>query len=137
LLAREPWNRRIPAALVLLLALCDFAPRRGWKQIEASHRAFEATSRALSTRLPADARLAAPFASWRYSLYLGRPVYTLFFAWVRRGDMSGAEEILDKYRIDRVLLSPSSDADRQMAPYFEQRYGIADRVGDVAVVRVR
>ena len=125
------------AAALAALAVVDFDPHPGWDEIEREHLRDAERGRELASRLPADARLAAPFASWRYAIRLDRPVYTLFFGWNRGGGEAGAEAIVDEYGIDRVLLSSDTPADRMMRPYFEQRYGVEERVGDLSVVRVR
>lgn len=136
-LRRESMARGVAAVALLALTAIDFDPRPGWDRIEREHLAMQESCAALAPRLPADARLASPFASWRWSIYLDRPVYTLFFGWVRRGDWSGAEAILDAYRIDRVLVTSATDVDARMGAYLEGRYGVESRAGDVAVVRVR
>lgn len=130
-------GRAAVAALLAVLAIVDFDPRPRWDEIEREHLRDAERCRELSSRLPTTARLSAPFASWRYSIHLGRPVYTLFFGWNRGGGPPGAEAILDEYGIDRVLISDDTQADRMMRPHFEQRYGVEERVGDVSVVRVR
>ena len=137
-LGREGVTRASAAIGLVALVAIDFDPRPGWRGIEREHLAMESAAASLAPHLPSDARLAAPFASWRWSIYLDRPVYTLFFGWVRRGgDFGGAEAVLDAYRIDRVLVSSATDVDARMRAYFEARYGVESRVGDVAVVRVR
>ncbi len=136
-LHREGASRAVAAVALLALTAVDFDPRPSWDRIEREHLAMQATCASLAPRLPAESRLAAPFASWRWSIYLDRPVYTLFFGWVRRGDFAGAEAVLDEHRIDRVLVSSTTDVDARMRAYFEGRYGVESRVDDVAVVRVR
>jgi 4-amino-4-deoxy-L-arabinose transferase-like glycosyltransferase len=124
------------AVPVLALAATDYVHQHKWKNMRADHRALQETCRELSAHLPPDARLAAPFGSWRYAVFLEQPVYTLYFAWARSGDMSGPEALLDKYGIDRVLIS-SHPQDSKFKAYFEGRYRIESRVRDVEVVRVR
>ena len=136
-LRAERAARAIAALSLVALTAIDFDPRPNWGRIEREHLAMQATCASLAPHLPADARLAAPFASWRWSIYLDRPVYTLFFGWVRRGDFGGAEAILDAHRIDRVIVSSATDVDARMRAYFEARYGVESRVDDVAIVRVR
>ena len=130
-------SRAAVAALLAALAIVDFDPRPRWGEIEREHQRDAERCREIARALPATGRLAAPFASWRYSVHLGRPVYTLFFGWERGGGPAGAEAILDEYGIERVLISSDTPADRMMRPYFEGRYGVEERVGDVSVVRVR
>jgi hypothetical protein len=136
-LRAERAARAVAALSLLVLTAVDFDPRPSWERIEREHLAMQATCASLAPHLPEEARLAAPFASWRWSIYLDRPVYTLFFGWARRGDFAGAEAVLDEYRIDRVLVSSATDVDARMRAYFEARYGVESRVEDVAVVRVR
>ena len=47
--------------------------------------------------------------------------------------MSGPEALLDKYGIDRVLISMHPQ-DLKFQEYFERRYGIENRVRDLEIV---
>jgi hypothetical protein len=79
--------------------------------------------------------VAAP-QGWHYGVYLDRPVYTLVLGWAR-GNVRGVEEIVDRHRIERVLLSPRTDASLTLGKYLLERYGVEETVGEVAIVRVR
>ncbi len=129
------------ATLVLSLAILslvawDFKPRHDWPAIEEQHRAFVELAAAVTERLAPDARLAAG-QGLHYGVYLDRPVYSLMHAVRRLGLPDGAEEIIDKYRINTVLLSQLVPQDEALAPYFEERYGPGERAGSARVWRVR
>lgn len=116
------------AALVALLVL-DFAPRKGWDEIEEQHDRLQAITAGFARELGPESRLASN-RSWHYAVLLERPVYALEFV-VKRNldrvrnvvDVESIEELLDRYEIDRVLLSPKWTKDRELLPYFEGRYG--------------
>jgi hypothetical protein len=123
-------------AIVLLLVAMDFAPRRGWREIEARHRAYTEIASSLKSRLGPETRLASA-QGYHYAVYLDRPVYSLIPAIRRAGRNEAAEGILDKYGIESVVLSPLDNEYRAVAPYFEQRYGSGERVASATVWRVR
>ncbi len=126
------------AVLVALAALvgADWAPYRGVDQIEAIHAAYVRTCDAFRQRLAPDARVAAPIG-WHYSVYLDRPVYSLFFAVRRQGEMKAVERVIDEYGINTVVLWSATPADQSMLPYFRERYGEDNTFPGGSVFRVR
>lgn len=126
------------AALLLVAALgvVDWAPRRGWDEIEAVHAAYTRACDGFRSRLASDARVAAPIG-WHYAIFLDRAVYSLFFAVRRGGDMQAAERVIDKYGINTVVLWAAVPADKSMLAYFQQRYGGDATPGGGFVFRVR
>lgn len=130
--------RALVAAALLTLALVDFRPRAGWRELEQEHAAFEALSAELGPRLAPGDVLAAPMKGWYFSVFLDRPVYSLYFAWDRKRDMRAVEALIDRYGIDTVLLSQWTDvAGKPMLPYFQARYPRIERVATGAIARVR
>lgn len=124
-----------------LLALCahDWRPRAGWDGIEREHAAFGAFAEAVDARLAPDARLAAGYG-WQAGLYLDRPVYSLRFAVRRAGRPAGAEAVIERERIDALVLYRGLVADRALFPWAVERYGpgAVEAIDDLgAIVRVR
>ena len=88
------------------------------------------------TALP-TASWPAPIG-WHYSVYLERPVWSLFFAVRRADDMQAAERVIERHGVDRVLLAPRVPSDAAMLPWFLERYGDRARGGpESTVIRVR
>jgi len=125
----------VAVGLTLLIAI-DFAPRRDWQRIAASHRAFVEMAAAVEEAIEPEARLAAA-QGFHYGVYLRRPVYNLMHAVRRAGRPEAAEQVIDKYGIDTVVLSPLVPADMPLVPYFEERYGPGRPAGPALVWRVR
>ena len=131
------------------LAILGFRPREGWTDLELEHRANLEQAREWNGRLLPDARLAAPIG-WHDSVYLGRPVYTLYFAIQRkaresgargsrgaqRNDMQGAEDVIDKYDLNTVILGRAA-SDVALLPYFQRKYGPGIRAGEGWIFRAR
>jgi 4-amino-4-deoxy-L-arabinose transferase-like glycosyltransferase len=124
-----------PAAVALLVA-CEFAPRRGWAEIEARHRELVERAAAVSARLPEQARPGSAIAT-HYAVLLGRPVWSLEFAVRRAGLPDGAEATIDKYGLDTIVLSPDEPAEAALIPYFRERYGEGEPAGSARLFRVR
>ena len=121
-----------------ILAIASIDVKQRHTQVEQVHRVYETISAGFETGLAPDAVVASP-VGWHHSVYLERPVYSLFFA-VRRAqnDMQAAERIIDKYGINTVILAPRVPADAAMLPYFAERYASGARQhGESVVVRVR
>jgi hypothetical protein len=120
------------------LALTSLDVRSRHAHIEQVHDLYQATCAGFEANLAPDAVVASP-VGWHYSVYLDRPVFSLFFAVRRAGhDMQAAEGIIDKYGINTVALAPRVPADRAMLPYFQERYGATMlRSGESFVFRVR
>lgn len=126
----------VPALALAALALVDLAPRRDWERIGAQSERFEALCRDVDAALPPDARLAAG-VGWHYAVFLERPVYSVDFAVRRRGDAAALEEVVDRYDLNTLLLSPANPRDMPVLPYVRDRYGRAQKVGEAYLVRVR
>jgi hypothetical protein len=123
------------AALFLALPILDFRLRAGWDKIERNHQATAELCAALSAKLAPGERVAAPIG-WHYSVYLDRPVWSLFFAARREGGLQGAEHVIAKYGIGAVVLSPMFPADRAMIPWFREHHGPGEAAGAGFVFRV-
>jgi hypothetical protein len=142
-------RRAIVAVLLTVLAIAGFRYQEGWDELAAEHRANIEQAQAWNEKLPADARLATAIG-WHHSVYLGRTVHSLYFAVRRkareadakglegaaRNEMSGAEEVIDKYGLNTVILD-ASRSDQSMVPYFQLRYRNGVRAGDGWIFRVR
>ena len=142
LLSKLTGERIARGGLALLfgaLAACGLIGlRERHAHIRQVHEVYAATCDGFAAHLAPDAVVASP-VGWHYSVFLDRPVYSLFFA-VRRAknDMAAAERVIDKYGIDTVVLSERVPADRALLPYFAQRYAEgARRSGASYVFRVR
>jgi hypothetical protein len=127
-------RRAAASAGVLLLCLpaLDFRPREGWEEIAATHDAFTRFASDVQAAVPSDARLASQIG-WHYSVFLERPVWSLFFAARRAGGMQGAQAVLDRYAIDAVVLAPRNRGDASLVPWFQEHYG-PPRVAGSALV---
>lgn len=124
----------VAAGALLGLTAVDFAPRRGWDRLESQHRFYTELCAEFEAQLAPDARLASQ-RGWHYAAFLDRPVYSLEFAVQRVGRPAAAEEVIDRYDLNTVILSPLMAKDREILPYFFRRYG--ERRGRALVYRVR
>jgi hypothetical protein len=117
------------AALLVALAATDWHPRQGWDEIERTHLDFVALAGELSERVPERARLATALG-FNYGVYLGRPVYSLYPPIARAADPSAAAAAaIERNAVDRVVLWPEIPRERELIPYFEERYGPGEPVG--------
>jgi hypothetical protein len=126
----------VPAGALLLLIAIDMQPQKDWKAIEARHRELAALASSIESVLAPDARLAAG-QGFHYGVYLDRPVYSLVHAVRRAHRRDAAEQIIDRYGLNTVVLSPLIEPDRRLAPYFIRRYGLGEPAGEARVWRVR
>lgn len=126
----------LTAAALLILTLADLGPRREWESIERRHRSFVETAAAVGASLAPDARLAAG-QGLHHSVYLERPVYNLALAVRRAGRADAAEEVIDRYALNTVVLSALVPQDAQLGEYFSRRYGPGVPAGTARVWRVR
>ncbi len=123
----RPANALAAAGILAWIAL-DWGPRESWPGIERLHRAYRELAQTVRARLPADARLGA-YRGWHHAVYLEQPVYSFERAIERAGRPSAAEEVIDRYGLDLVLLSPLGLPDpvqrgeRAFAAYLAGRYG--------------
>ena len=106
----------VAAALLALIAI-DFSPRRYWDLIERQHREFGELSRAVAGAVGPDARLGAVVGS-HYSVFLERPVYSIQVVAWRKKSLEAADGVIERNRIDTIVLSDRTPLDRQFAEYF-------------------
>lgn len=132
--ARAPILALVPCAVLLAF---DARPRGNWDAIRAEHETYRDYCAQLATLVPPSARVAVPQESWRYAIYLDRPVWTLFFGWNRGGGPAGIEQVLDRRRIDTVVVTPFTKPDAAMRPYFVERYGARELAPGIVVAKVR
>jgi hypothetical protein len=118
----------------VVLAVVDFRLRPGWEEIESRHAAWASVAADVAAATEAPARLAAP-TGWHLSVFLGRPVYSLFFA-AKRSGWSGVQALLGKYEIDYVVTHPIWRSPG-VAQKFERDYEVAARAGETLIFRVR
>jgi hypothetical protein len=126
----------VPCSALALLIAVDFRPRADWPEIEARHRSFLETAAAVERALAPDARLGAA-QGFHHSVYLGRPVHSLMYAVERSDRPEAAEEMIDKYHLNTVVLSSLVPADVVLVPYFRRRYGPGTPAGAAEIWRVR
>jgi hypothetical protein len=123
-------------SLLAALAVFDFEPRRGWDEVERTHRDFTALAAALAERVPPRARLASALG-FSYGVYLDRPVYSLYPAIARASDpREAAEAVIARYGVDHVVLWPAVPRERELIPYFEERHGPGEPVGPALLWRL-
>jgi len=128
----------VAALLCLVWLVLDWRPRAHWAEIEELHEAYSSLASHVGARLPADARLGA-YRGWHHSVYLDRPVYSLEQACERAGDPAASEDIIAKYSLDAVLLTPLGlppsvqPDERACAAFLAQRHGGSD----LGLLRVR
>jgi hypothetical protein len=124
----------VAAALLALIGI-DFSPRRYWDLIEHQHREFIELSRAVDASVGADARLGAVVGA-HYSVFLERPVYSIQIVAWRARDLAAADGLIERNRIDTIVLSERTVLDRRFAEYFEQRLGPPERAGPALIWRI-
>jgi hypothetical protein len=126
------------AASIAIAALpfFDFRPRAGWDRIEAQHHFYERYAAELASVVPPEQRIASPIG-WHLSVYLERPVWSLFFAVRRAGGVDGAWSAIARHRIDAVALSPRVPSDRGLAPALGGRMEAIHATDDVMVLRMK
>jgi hypothetical protein len=142
-------RRGVVAAGLLAIAILGFKYREGWDDLAREHRARVEQARAWNELLPTDARIAGAIG-WHHSVYLGRRVYSLFFAVRRKAreadargaggagldEMRAAEDVIDKYGLNTVIVG-AEPSDQWLLPYLRRRYGPGQRAGEGWIFRVR
>jgi hypothetical protein len=123
-------------ALLALVLVVDFDPRRGWEGIRRRHLDLQERCAALERVVGPDTRLATSLG-WHYSMCLGRPVFGIAQRIFREENATAAEKVIDRYRIDTVFLDARSRYDARFRRYFELRYGAPQRTGPLLYWRVR
>lgn len=127
------------AALLVLLGWtgATLDPRGDWDEARRQHEYFARYAADAKELLPPDARVATP-VGWHVSVFLGKPVWSLFFVVRRAGnDFKAAEGLIDRQGIDHVLLSQRIPADRPWVDYLTRTYGRPAMRGEALVWRVR
>jgi hypothetical protein len=121
----------LAAFLCLTLLVLDWHPRAHWDEIEELHRSYATLASQVRERLPADARVGA-YRAWHHAVYLERPVFGFERACERAGSPAASLEVIERYRLDHVLLTPLGlprfvqAAERKWAAYLAQHYGGRD-----------
>jgi hypothetical protein len=124
------------AGAVCLLIMIDWNPRRNWPEIESTHRMMSQNSRGLEEKLDPEACVASAHGFF-YSVYLQRPVYSLSLAARRAGHVDAVEQVIDRYGIDTVVLSPAIPVEQRLLGYIDARYDAVARAGTSLVFPVR
>lgn len=124
----------VPACALLVV---DFHPRANWAEVRHAHETCERWAARANELLPRDERVAVPMEGWRWTIWLDRPVWTLFFGWNRGGGGPGIEPVLARHAIDLVLVTPFTASDAAMRPWLTTRYVVLHDEPDLALVRVR
>jgi len=114
----------------------DLAPRAGWEQIQRTHEWYNTSMTKLSDVLPPDARLAS-MRGMHYGVHLGCPVFNLRFGVERARSVEAVEAVIDRHRIDTVMLSPAIPMDQAPIEYFRRRYGEPETMEEMLIWRVR
>jgi hypothetical protein len=122
--------------LVLVVVALDFAPRKGWDEIETRHARLTAGCAAIDAALPRSAVLAAP-VGWHLSVYLGRPVFNLAPTMTREKRMDSSEAVFDRHGIDTVVTADFAFGGEVYEKYLVRKYGPGQVVGEARVYRVR
>lgn len=127
----------LPVVAACALLVADFAPRKNWEDVRISHEVCSRWAARANELLPRDARVAVPMEQWRWTIWLERPVWTLFFGWNRARGPAGAEAVLERHAIDVVLVTPFTSSDAAMRPWLRERFETVCDFPDVAIFRVR
>ncbi len=130
------WATGMVALLLAAITLADFSPRERWPEIEAWNERLMRTTQTLARELPSDARLAT-VRGFHYGMLMDRPVYSLRWADRRGPGLVGIDAVIDRYRINTLLLDPTEYLDLQIEPQLVERYGEGERIAGVRVIRVR
>jgi len=123
------------AAALLVLIGTDYSPHRYWDLIERQDREFRELGRAVAGAVGPDARLGAVVGS-HYSVFLDRPVYSIQIVAWRAKSLEAADGVIERNRIDTIVLSNRTPFDQQFAEYFRERYGEPERVGPALIFRI-
>ncbi len=128
--------RGVAALFLVLVPVLGFRPRAGWGQIEGQHDFYVRYAAEVAAAVPSEQRVASQIG-WHLSVYLDRPVWSLFFAARRAGGLQGAFEVIDKYEIDAIALSPRIAADRDVQPGLTARSKVIWTSADAFVLATR
>ncbi len=130
------WATGLVAGLLVAIAINDFSPRNRWGEIEALHQRMATITQTLERELPPDARLAT-VRGFHYAMLMDRPVYSLRWAHRLGPGSQGIEAVIDRHRINTLLLDPEVRLDRDSEAELVERYGEGRRIAGVRVIRVR
>ena len=89
----------------------------------------------LSRRVSPDEAIAAPHG-WHYSVFLGRPVYSLQIV-ATRSSLLESLALLDKHSIEFFVTEDDNPGGQHFLAYFNGRYPLEKRLGPYYVFRVR
>lgn len=124
----------VPLALLAVLFVADFQPHPNWEHFASVDRRRVQQARAYDACLPPDARVAMWRLANEYSVLLDRPMYLMLFAYRRERTVAALERLIDRYRINTVVL------DRNMPKPVQEHFSAYPRVQACAndpVFRVR
>ncbi len=125
--------RGIAGLFLVLLPVLGFRPRSEWSQIEGQHEFYVRYAAEVAAAVPREQRVATQIG-WHLSVYLDRPVWSLFFAAKRAGGLQGAFEAIEKYEIDAIALSPRVVSDRGVQPGLTARSKVIWTSADTLVL---
>jgi 4-amino-4-deoxy-L-arabinose transferase-like glycosyltransferase len=125
----------LAAAATLGLIAVDYSPRRNWDLIAHRYRQYRELARAVNPALGPDARLGAVIGS-HYSVFLERPVYSIQIVAWRTKSLDAAEGVIERNRLDTIVLTDWTALDRQFGEYFTSRLGPPRRLGPALVWRI-
>ncbi|MAB78199.1 MAG: hypothetical protein CMJ89_02495 [Planctomycetes bacterium] len=129
----------VVALALVVFAVRDAHPRRGWENIENLHRAYVSVAEEIEQRAP-EGKLGA-YRAWHLAAHLDRDVYGFEQVQRRAGEPNACEEIIDKYGVETVVLLPLGLPSlllpeyTRLETYLENRYGAVP--GPLKLVRVR
>ena len=123
-------------ANAIVVTVVHFDPAPGREEAKVVHEAYTRACANFEEHLPEDAVVASTIG-WHFSVFLDRPVYSLFFAANRAKRPAAVEAVIDKYGIDTVVLWRFLPSDQSMQPYFDRRHELIGRTGGCSVYRVR
>jgi len=124
--------------MLLVLIVLDFKPRHDWERIETRHMRFEKRCSAIQTALDRDARLASTLG-FHLTVFLKQPVYSLLLAIINAsGDVRVVEEVIDRYEINTIILTPDMPGLYTILDYAKEYYPNAiEQIGLSFMIRVR
>ncbi|HEY8154044.1 MAG TPA: glycosyltransferase family 39 protein [Myxococcota bacterium] len=125
----------LAAAGLLAMIGIDFSPRQNWDLIESQYREFGGLSQAVASAVDPAARLGAVVGA-HYSVFLERPVYSIQIVTRRANNLEAADGVIERNRLDTIVLSNRTPLDQQFAEYFQRRYGAPERVGPALIFRI-
>lgn len=125
-------------AMLAALIVLDFKPRKNWDVIEKQHTRMIKRCAVIEAALEPDARLASA-TGFHNTVFLGRPVYSLIIAVQNAdGDVNSVENVIDRYGINTVILTPSEPGISGLLDYFQENYPNAvKQIGLSFIIRVR